>query len=396
MERWIIHVDMDEFFAAVEKLDDPSLRGRCILVGGDPDARGVVSTASYEARAFGCRSAMPMVTAVRLCPQAVVLPVRGRRYRQVSEQVFGILARFTPVIEPLSIDEAFLDFSGSARALAGGSAGAEAAERIGRSIRAAVREEVHLTASVGAAANMFLAKLASDLAKPDGLTVIAPGRVHEVLDPLPVRKLWGVGPAAEERLGRRGIRTVGALRRQRVERLREWLGAAGEHLHRLANGVDDRAVTPDSQAKSIGQEITFAEDVGELGALRGVLLEQVEQVGRRLRRQGLKARCVTLKLRYGDFTTLTRSRTLAAATDITGELWSAAEGLLAAWARKSFRPLRLLGVTASALAGRAGEQLALFADPARDRQRRLDAALDDIAARFGPGALYRGPRPRQR
>ena len=382
MRRRIIHVDMDEFFAAVEKLDRPELRGQCILVGGDPQKRGVVSTASYEARAFGCHSAMPMARAVRMCPQAVVLPVRGERYRQVSEQVFDVLKSFAPQIEPLSIDEAFLDVSGCERLFG-------PAEGIGRQIKEAVSAKVGLTASVGVAPNKFLAKLASDLDKPDGLTVIDESTVHQILDPLPIRKLWGIGPAGAKAFERANIRTIGQLRLACPDLLRETVGDMGEHFQRLAAGLDDRPVTPDSQARSIGQEVTFATDVADMGALSGVLLGQVEHVGRRLRRHGLKARTVTLKLRYGDFTTLTRSTTLAACTDVTAELWAAADGLLAAWSAAAGRPLRLLGVTASQLGGGSGQQLPLFADEGKARQGRLDRAMDDITERFGPGAVAR-------
>ena len=375
-------MDMDEFFAAVEKLDRPELRGKCILVGGDPQKRGVVSTASYEARAFGCHSAMPMARAVRLCPQAVVLPVRGGRYRQVSEQLFDVLESFTPQIEPLSIDEAFLDVSGCERLFG-------PAEAMGRQIREAVRAEVGLTASVGVAPNKFLAKLASDLEKPNGLTVIDESTVHRILDPLAIRKLWGIGPAGAKAFERVNIRTIGQLRLASPDLLRETVGDMGEHFQRLAAGLDDRPVTPDSQAKSIGQEVTFATDVADMTALSGVLLGQVEQVARRLRRHGLKARTVTLKLRYGDFTTLTRSTTLAAGTDITAELWAAAEGVFAAWQAAAGRPLRLLGVTTSQLGDGRGRQLPLFVDEGKARQGRLDRAMDEITERFGAGAVAR-------
>ena len=383
-------MDMDEFFAAVEKLDDPALRGKCLLIGGDPKARGVVSTASYEARKFGCHSAMPMATAVRLCPHAIVLPVRGRRYRQVSEQIFAIFERFTPVIEPVSIDEAFLDVSGCERLLG-------PAERIAAEIKQCIRGELGLTASVGVAPNKFLAKLASDLEKPDGLVVIAEDSLQEVLDPLPIRKLWGLGPAAEKQLQRLGIHTIGQLRQKSPEFLRKHFGQGGEQFLRLAGGQDKRPVTPDSQAKSIGQEQTFPVDaclagrqVGEMDELRRVLLQQVEQVGRRLRRHELMARTVTIKLRYGDFTTLTRSATLKEPTDTTDELWRAARSLLEAWAAGHHRPLRLLGVTASQLLGEQGRQLRLFESPDRQKQQRLDRVLDDIAERFGSDALRRG------
>ncbi len=383
MDRWILHVDMDEFFAAVEKLDRPELRGKCLLIGGSAEGRGVVSTASYEARQFGCHSAMPMAAALRLCPQATVLPVRGRRYRQISDRVFEILGRYSPLLEPLSIDEAFVDVTGCRR-LHG------APEQIGRAVKRTIREELGLVASVGAAPNKFLAKLASDLEKPDGFVIVEPGRVQALLDPLPVRRLWGVGPAAEKRLAKLGIRTVRQLR-QTGDALTDVLGrAAAEHLLALAEGRDVREVVPDHRAKSIGQEQTFAEDVEDLDALRSVLLHQADEVARRLRRCDLEARTVTLKLRYGDFTTLTRSTTLERPTHVTQQIWSAAGEVFEAWARRSFGPLRLLGVTASHLTARAGRQLALFEDPDAEKLRRVDRAVDEIAERFGQDAIRRG------
>lgn len=380
--RQIIHLDMDEFFAAVEKLDNPSLRGKCILVGGSVADRGVVSTASYEARQFGCRSAMAMAKAVRLCPHAIVLPGRHHRYAEISEQLHGILRRYSPLIEPLSIDEAFLDVTGCARLL--GSAQTMAAD-----MKRAIRDELHLTASVGVAPNKFLAKLASDLRKPDGLVVITPETMQATLDPLPIRRIWGVGPAGEAQFAKLNIRTIGQLRAAPLSTLQRAFGReAAEHFHRLSQGLDDRPVTPDGEAKSIGQEQTFAEDVTDLGQLRGVLLGQVEQVARRLRRHGLRARSLHLKLRYGDFTTITRAATLPRATDVTDELWRASVSLLEKWAT-DFRPLRLLGMTANGLTGQGG-QLPLFEDPRHTKLRQLDRAIDDISSRFGPGALRRG------
>lgn len=374
---------MDEFFAAVEKLDNPQLRGKCILVGGDPRGRGVVSTASYEARQFGCRSAMPMAQALRLCPHAIVLPVRGRRYRQISEQVFAIFDRYSPIVEPLSIDEAFLDITGCQRALG-------PPEQIARRIKQDIREQVGLTASVGAAPNKFLAKLASDLRKPDGLVVLEESNFQATIDPLPVRKLWGVGPAVEKQLLRLNIRTIGQLRRVAPDLLRRTLGDSAEHYQALSRGQDDRPVVPDSQAKSIGQEQTFAADVDELPELRRLLLEQVQEVARRLRRQELQARTLTLKLRYGDFTTLSRSHTLGEPADNTDALWSIANSLLERWASQEFRPLRLLGVSVSHLTPRHGRQLNLFANPQQDKHNRIDKALDSIADRFGSSAIGRG------
>jgi DNA polymerase-4 len=375
---------MDEFFAAVEKLDHPELRGKPLLIGGAAEARGVVATASYEARPFGCHSAMPMAQAMRLCPQAIIIHPRHGRYGEVSDEVFDILRSFTPLVEPLSMDEAFMDVTASRRLYGDGI-------EIARQIKQRIAGEVGLTASVGVAPNKFLAKVASDLRKPDGLVAIDESNVHQTLDPLPVRKLWGVGPRTEEQFRRLGIRTVGQLRAAPPATLAMVFGEWAEHYQDLANGRDERPVESESQAKSIGQEETFAHDVGDLDALRDVLLRQVEQVARRLRRRELTARTVTLKLRYGDFTTLTRSATLAEPTNQTEQLWQAADGLLAAWARSSLAPLRLIGVAATNFAAAGGRQLSLFTPASHTRQRRLDAAVDEINEKFGRRAVHRGP-----
>jgi DNA polymerase-4 len=387
MPRTIVHVDMDEFFAAVEKLDNPVLRGKPLLIGGSPDSRGVVSTASYEARRFGCRSAMPMATAVKRCPQAIVLPVRGARYREVSEQVFALFDRFTPLVEPASIDEAFLDVTGTEKLFGPGSA-------LGAELKRTIRRETGLTASVGVAPNKFLAKLASDLRKPDGLVVIAPERLQEVLDPLPVARLWGIGPAAVKRFERLRIRTIGELRAAPASTLRQVFGNAAEHYLALARGEDGRPVHAEREPKSLGQEQTFAADIDGLDELKGVLLAHVEEVARRLRAHGLAARTVTIKLRYGDFTTVTRSATRSDPTNATAELWQAALALFTAWSERQHRPLRLLGMTASNLCPEASGQLPLFEGAAHVKQRELDRAIDEIADRFGTGAVRRaGTRP---
>jgi DNA polymerase IV len=381
-DRAILHVDMDAFYASVEQLDDPSLRGRPVLVGGT-GPRGVVAAASYEARAFGCRSAMPSAVAMRLCPQAVFVRGRFERYRELSESVFAIFEAFTPLVQPLSIDEAFLDVTGSERLLG-------PALEIAREIRARVRRETGgLTASVGVAPNKFLAKLASETGKPDGLTVIAPERVREVLDPLPVGRMWGVGPAAEKRLHRMGIRTFAQLRQTDPGALRAALGAWGERAWRLARGEDDRPVVPDHEAKSIGHETTFHEDVADPESVRSVLLGLTEGVARRLRRKSRLARTVTCKIRFGDFQTITRTRTLEPATDATADLWQAARGTFDAWAARDFRPVRLIGVQAGGLGERGDTQLGLFDEGGGDRRRALDEASDAVALRFGSGAIRR-------
>ena len=378
--RAILHADMDAFFASVEQLDQPELRGRPVLVGGD-GPRGVVAAASYEARTFGCHSAQPMAIAKRRCPQAAIVPPRGSRYRQVSEQVFAIFERFTPLVEPLSIDEAFLDLTGSERLLG-------PAEGVGRLIREQVHAETHLTVSVGVGPNKFLAKLASDLEKPDGLTVIRPDMLDTWLAQLPVEKLWGVGPATRRKLEAIGVRTFGDIRALSPDQLRQTFGDQGEHFANLARGDDDRPVTPDSQAKSIGQEQTFAVDLTEADEVRRVLLGQAEQVARRLRQHDLTARSVTVKIRFGQFETITRSQTLTEPTATTDDIWHAAAALFDRWAARSFQPVRLIGVTARDL-GHGGQML-LFTPPEQARQRRIDQATDKIVAKYGKQAIRRG------
>ncbi len=378
ISRTILHLDMDAFFASVEQRDHPELCGKPLLIGHD-GPRGVVATASYEARPFGCRSAMPMVTAKRLCPQAIVLPVRGERYREVSQQMFAILEEYSPLVEPLSIDEAFLDLTGTERALGDPIA-------VAKQMKDRIRRELGVTASVGVAPNKFLAKLASDMNKPDGLTVIREENIDHVLPPLPVTKLWGIGPATAAKLEPLGIRMIGDLRDMPLDSVRRILGGEAERYVQLAHGIDHRPVAPDRQAKSIGHEQTFNVDVEDRDEVRRVLLDEVEQVGARLRRHGLQARGVSLKIRFGNFETITRSTTLKQPTNITGELWQAAKGLFKAW---SFEPVRLIGVMAEKLT--AGEEHAeLFVDQDRERHRRLDEVADRINERFGQTAIRRG------
>lgn len=378
--RTILHVDMDAFFASVEQLDDPACRGKAVLVGHE-GRRGVVAAASYEAREHGCHSAMPMAVAKRRCPQAIVKPSRPARYGELSREIFTIFHDYTPRVEPLSIDEAFLDLTGSERLLGEG-------PEVAAALRARIRSQTGLTASVGVAPNKFLAKLASDMDKPDGLTVISRERIREILPPLPIRKMWGVGPATERRLLTLGIHTFGDVERFPVEVLRREVGQLGERIHRLARGIDNRPVVPDHEAKSISQEQTFGHDLTDPEAVRPVLLHQTEQVARRLRRQGLKARRVTLKIRYGDFETITRSRVLPAPTAHTRDLWQVAWALFGHWARASFRPVRLIGMSTTDFDRE--EQLRLFTDEEDQRQDRLDEATDAIRNKFGKGAIRLG------
>lgn len=372
---------MDGFYAAVEQLDNPALRGKPILVGSDR-SRGVVTTASYEARPFGCHSAQPMSVALRLCPNAIVVPVRMSRYRQVSDAVFNILHEFTPLVEPLSIDEAFLDVTGSLRLFG-------SPTKIAQTLKDRIRKATQLTGSVGVAPNKFLAKLASDMNKPDGLTVIDAENVDRILPPLSVNKLWGVGPKTAKRLEDMAVHTFGDIRKLSPERLERLCGVDGEHFYRLAHGLDDRDVTPDSQAKSIGQEETFEADVIDPQAVRDVMLGQAEQVGARLRRHRLRTRGVTVKIRFGEFKTITRAGALPAPTDLTADVWTRARATFDHWAATEFQPVRLIGVTATRLTS-DGEQLDLFDAADKSRQRRLDGALDRINARFGNRCIHRG------
>ena len=372
---------MDAFFAAIEQLDRPELRGKPILVGSDRP-RGVVTTASYEARPFGCHSAQPMAVARRLCPHAIVVPVRGARYREVSQRVFAIFDEFSPLVEPLSIDEAFLDATGTQRLFG-------SAPVLARQLKQRIQRELHLTASVGIAPNKFLAKLGSDEQKPDGLTVITQRQIDTWLPALPIGRMWGIGPATAAKLERRGLRTFADLQALSLEQMQQTFGSDAEHYSRLCRGIDDRPVTPDSQAKSIGHEQTFETDIPDADEVRRVLLDQVDQVARRLRRHRLLARGLTLKIRYGEFETISRSATLDEPTDVTDRLWSAAATLFDRWASRSFQPVRLIGVSANRLKQTA-EQLELFDDPQRRRQQRLDQATDRIVQRFGKGALRRG------
>ncbi len=382
MLRRILHVDMDAFFAAIEQLDNPRLRGKPILVGSD-DLRGVVTTASYEARPFGCHSAQPMAVAKRLCPHAIVVPTRFERYREVSDELFEILESFTPTVQPLSIDEAFLDVTGAER-LHG-----DPVEIAGK-LKRRVRGQLSLTASVGVAANKFLAKLASDLEKPDGLTVIGPGDVDRILPPLPVGKIWGIGPKTARRLEGMCIRTIGDVRRASERTLKRLLGDDAERVRRLAAGIDEREVVTDSDARQISQEQTFRINIAEAEHIRGELLEQVQQVARRLRKHQLRAGGVTLKIRYGDFETITRSRTVDEPTDRTDVLWKTTLEVFNAWAGKSFQPVRLIGMAAKNLTSAGAGQMSLFADPAGEKHQRLDRAVDSIVDRFGKTAVRRG------
>lgn len=384
--RSIIHLDMDAFYASVEQLDHPAYRGKPVVVGADPrggKGRGVVAACSYEARRFKVRSALPISQAYRLCPQAVFVRPRMERYAEMSDRMFAILRDFTNLVEPLSIDEAFLDVTGSQRLFG-------TAETIGRTLKARIRSELGLVASIGLAPNKFLAKVGSDLGKPDGFVVVPPGGEREFLAPLPISRLWGVGPKTEARLKRLGLQTIGQIARLGAEGLETALGNAGRDLWELANGVDDREVVPEQETKTIGAETTFGEDTDDREKIRRTILELADRVGRRLRHEGYVAHGVTLKFRDHYFETLTRASMLPQPTDLGDELYRAALTLLqgVTWAGKR---VRLLGVTATRLlpsTAAPGDQLHLFQKAAEPKER-LVRTVDAIRERFGSDAITR-------
>jgi len=382
LARVILHLDMDAFYAAVEVREAPSLAGRPLIIG-HRGRRGVVSTCSYEARRFGVRSAMPSVTAERLCPQATWLPGRMELYVEVSGAIRRILDRVSPVVEPLSIDEAFLDLSGIAADLAAGAG-------IARALKAEIRASQGLTASCGIAPNKFLAKVASDLEKPDGLVQLPLSAVEARLWPLPVGRLWGVGPKTEARLVGAGLRTIGDLAAAADSALTARVGEElAAHLKALARGEDDRPVEPDRAAKSISEERTYGDDLRDPDAIDRALLERAEGVARELRRQGLVGRTVHLKVRTGDFTTWTRAQTLAAPTDLAEEIVRAARRLFAERIPLGTHGARLLGVGVSGLGSPAAGQGSLFPDDAAEKARRLARAADAVRERFGEQAVQR-------
>lgn len=383
--RAILHVDMDAFYAAVEVLDNPALTGRPVVVGGRPESRGVVAAASYAARRFGVRSAMPMSRAVRLCPDAVILPPRMARYAEMSATIRDIFERFTPLVEPLSLDEAFLDVTGSQSLFGAGPI-------IGREIKTAIRRETGLIASVGVAPNKFLAKIASDIDKPDGFRVIEPDSVHDFLDPLPVSRLWGVGPATQRELDRHAIHTIAQLRRLPLEAAEHLFGRHGRHLALLARGEDRRPVVPESEAKSISNETTFAEDLTDNSVLHAWLQQLAEQVGWRLRRAGLEGRTIQIKVRFADFTTLTRSQSLPQPTASSREILRVAKQLFQTRLPSPRPSVRLLGVGVSGFEDSA-PQADLFNDGQRRADARLDGVVDAIRQRYGKGAARRGRDP---
>lgn len=388
----ILHVDMDAFFASIEVRDRPKLAGLPVCVGGPSEGRGVISAASYEAREYGVHSAMATATAKRLCPELVLIPPDLEKYTAESKQIMAIFKRYTPLVEPLSLDEAFLDLTGTERLFGDSIA-------VAKRIKAEILQETGLVASIGLAPSKFVAKLASDLDKPDGFTVISKPRVREVLDPLPVSKIFGVGPRTAKRLAAMGIETIGQLAQRHRDEVMRSFGSQGVWIHDLAHGIDARRVNPKRQEKSHGMERTFPEDIGDREELRLLLYEFSEEVSHALRLRGLRGRTITLKARYGNFKTITRSKSLDLAVNGGKRIWSVARDLLE---RVPPGPLRLLGISISNLEdvrqpvqAQLFEQVELFPTaPPPERATKRDeleaGALDDLRKRFGAGTVVPG------
>ena len=381
--KHIIHLDMDAFYPSVEVLDNPSLKGKPVIVGGGKE-RGVVSSASYEARKFGIHSAQPIAKAKRLCPGGIYLPVRMSRYQEISKQIFEIYHHFTPLVEPLSIDEAFLDVTGSIR-LFGQS------ENIAKKIKQIILKETGLTVSAGVASSKFVAKIASDIDKPDGLTVVPPNGVRGFLDPLPIKKMWGVGKVTQLALSRLNIHTFRDLRKTPVKVLEKKFGKHGVRTHLLAMGVDKRDVIPEHDVKSVGHEQTFLQDIISLDAAQKELLTLADKVARRMRHKSLTGKTITLKVKYFDFVQITRSTTLPESIDDGLEIYSTACRLLEK-TEVTKKPIRLLGISLSQLSFLGtGIQLSLFdQDQSSQKRQRLNTVLDSLYERFGGESVTHG------
>lgn len=381
MSRAILHVDMDAFYASVEQRDKPELKGKPVIVGGT-GGRGVVAAASYEVRKFGVRSAMPVREALRLCPQAICVRPRIAYYREVSNEIFKVFHEFTPLVEGLSLDEAFLDVTHSQSAFG-------PAEQIARNIKQRITARTQLTASVGVAPNKLIAKIASDLRKPDGLVVVSSTEIAAVLDPLPVTRLFGVGGKTAPKLHALGIHTFGDLRQAKEQVVKTVFGNHAGQIQARARGIDDRPVIPDWDEKQISSEETFEHDIGERKRLHVELTALADRTATRLRIKELQASCVVVKIRRGDFTTYTRQQRIHPPTQETRVIAETAAGLLNAWLKEQpHAALRLLGVGVTDLT--QAQQLELFTAPQSQRNRELDATMDRIREKYGSAALKRG------
>lgn len=380
----IIHLDMDAFYASVEMRENPELVGLPVVVGGPSKNRGVVAAANYEARKFGVFSAMPMSQATRLCPDLRILPVNMPLYVSVSKQIHEIFNRYTPEIEPLSLDEAFLDVSGSLKLFG-------SAAEIARRIKDEIKQELQLVVSAGIAPNKFVAKIASDFDKPDGFVVVEEKDMQDFLDPLPVKRIWGVGKKTEQQLNNYGITTIKDLRNQSERWLIDRFGKQGDHIYRLANGRDKREVISDAKAKSISSENTFLEDISNKETLVAYLSHLTEQVAARLREKDRKGKTVNIKIRFHDFSTITRSKTLTESSNQTQQIWQAVKSLFntAMMNVSSGRvAVRLLGVGVSGFSNDTTHQGDLFSD--EHKYDELDDITDEINQRFGKLKIHRG------
>ncbi|MEK7450253.1 MAG: DNA polymerase IV [Planctomycetota bacterium] len=382
-DRYIVHVDMDAFFAAIEQRDNPAWRGQPVVVGSDPKGgrgRGVVSTCSYEARKFGIHSAMPISTAYQKCPRAVFLPVDMEKYSLVSRQIHRVLYDFTPEIEPIGIDEAFLDISGSYHLFG-------TPRQTGVLIKKRIKEETGLIASVGLAPVKMVAKIASDFGKPDGLVEVTKEKLFDFLWPLEISKLWGVGVKTRQSLNEMGIRTIGHLAKKDVNELKKIFGVNGEHLWFLANGIDERDVEPETSAKSVSNETTFAKDTADQDEIDSSLMWLCEKVSGRLRSAGLKGRTITLKIRVTGFQTYTRAATIPEPTNFVDVLYQQIQNLYKNF--KFRKKVRLVGVRVSnfVLSGFQGD---LFKEKTDSKTEKIHQAVDAIKRKFGEDSIHRG------
>lgn len=391
VQRAIIHIDMDAFYASVEQRDNPELKGKPVIIGGSVESRGVVSTASYEARKYGVHSAMPMAEAHRLCPNGVYLPVDMQKYRLVSHQIMDIFHRFTPEVEAISLDEAFLDVTASQKLFG-------TAEEIGREIKRLIKTELNLTASVGLAYNKFLAKLASDMDKPDGFYQIGPEELESKVWPLPVRRMMGVGGKTAQLLEGMGVRTIGQLAKMNMGLLEHILGKQGIMMYEVANGVDNRMVEPVRESKSVGRETTFPKDISERYVLETILFTLADDVCHTLRATNLKGRTVSIKIRYPDFQSITRAQTLDGYTSSFEPVFEAVKQLME-HNYKDGTPVRLIGVTVSGLKkdDEIIEQQDLFFDGgAQKKQAALNSVMDKINEKYGGDTVHRARKLTER
>jgi len=381
MARTIMHIDLDAFFVSVEQVLNPELKGKMVVVGGKPDRRGVVASASYEARAFGLHAGMPLSTATRLCPQAIFIEGNFSRYSEASEKFMAILADFSPFLEPMGIDEAYLDATGF-ESLYG------SILQMAKAIKQRVKDELGLRASIGIASNKVVAKVASDLSKPDGLIIVEAGKGCSFLSPLPINKLPGIGKKTEQVLKGLGVNTIGELANMPLDILKSHFGVFGEVLYQFANGIDDREVETPGETKSISRETTFASDTRDRAFLKATLRYLSERVSAELRERGKLARCVTLKLRYTDFTTITRHYTLKYGDDADQAIFDTGVRLLNKALTADKQLIRLIGVGVSSLA-EPERQLDML-DSSAQRRRQLDRTIDRIRKRYGFTAIQTG------